>query len=283
MRPLPGLLALFCLASGVSAQERMPLDTGARVRVTVTGPAPLVRTGTLLALSDTTLHLRSGSLPVAIPLATVVRLDRSRGRALGRTGGVVGFLLGGAAGGIAGCLANRDAYGVFCGGQSDATVFAGAALGGAAGAALGAVLPGRERWSRLDLPPQADAPRTPPPGSTERRTILDALRAEMRRLDRWPVVFVVRQLRVQRGWAWLEVDPQSPDGSSRYEPEAALLRRRSARWQVVERMPAFAEREGGALEEDCAYFAHLRGRFPGLPAGILPPAGRAGCRAGPRD
>jgi hypothetical protein len=55
-------------------------------------------------------------------------------------GGIGGFILGGAAGGTLGCLANKDDYGVFCGGQNDTRVFVGAALGAAVGAALGAVI-----------------------------------------------------------------------------------------------------------------------------------------------
>ena len=126
---------------------------------------------------------------------------------------------------------------------------------------------------------QVESPYTPARGSGERRAILDALRAEMQRFDPRPIVFVIQHLRVQRGWAWLQVDPQSPDGDSRYERESALLRRTAGKWQVVERMPALSEREGGPLQDDCAYFSHLRGRFPNLPASIHPPGGVAGCRA----
>ena len=129
---------------------------------------------------------------------------------------------------------------------------------------------------------QVESPYTPARGSSERKAILDALRAEMRRFDARPVVFVVQHLKVQRGWAWLQVDPQSPDGKSRYEREPALLRRTAGQWQVVERMPALSEREGGALQDDCAYFRHLRGRFPSLPVSILPGGRAAGCRPRPR-
>lgn len=118
---------------------------------------------------------------------------------------------------------------------------------------------------------------TPPPGSAERRAILDALRADMRRYDPRPVVFIVRHLKVHAGWAWLQVEPQSPDGRSRYEPEGALLQRRSGRWQVAERMPAFGEREGTEVEDDCRWFARLRGRFPAAPADIFPAIARGRC------
>ncbi len=128
-------------------------------------------------------------------------------------------------------------------------------------------------------PAQTRAAYTPARGSTERKAILHALRSNMRRSDSRPVVFVVRHLKLQNGWAWLQVEPQSPDGRSRYEGEAALLQRRGGRWQVVERMPALGEREGTSQEADCAYFEQLRTRFRSVPLAILPPAGKASCRS----
>jgi membrane associated rhomboid family serine protease len=67
-------------------------------------------------------------------------------------GGVVGFLAGAVLGGVIGCAANRDSYGVFCGGQDDTKVFVGAALGGVAGGAVGALLFRRERWTVIAGP-----------------------------------------------------------------------------------------------------------------------------------
>ena len=127
----------------------------------------------------------------------------------------------------------------------------------------------------------SDTAHTPPQGSAERKAILDAMRAERARFDTLPVVFVVRHLKVRGGWAWLEADPQSPDGSRRYEGEAALLRNQGVAWRVVERMPAFGEREGTPLEEDCAWFADLRRRNSGLPSDVLPPGGRSPCPPAP--
>ena len=124
---------------------------------------------------------------------------------------------------------------------------------------------------------QADSAYTPARGGAERKAIMDAMRAHRRRFDSRPVTFVVSHLRVQRGWAWLAVQPQSPDGRSRYEGEEALLRRRNGRWAVAEVMSAVGEREGTPLEEDCAWFQDLRRRFPSLPAAILPVEGREPC------
>ena len=124
---------------------------------------------------------------------------------------------------------------------------------------------------------QADSAYTPARGSAERKAILDAMRAHRRRFDAQPVIFVVGHLRVQRGWAWLSVAPQSPDGRSKYEDESALLRRRAGRWEVVETMSAAGEREGTPLEDDCAWFQRLRRRLNAVPAAILPAEGRGPC------
>lgn len=118
--------------------------------------------------------------------------------------------------------------------------------------------------------------RTPRPGSRERKQILDALRAEMMRTDPRPVVFVVEHLKVQRGWAWVAVLPQSPDGENRYEAEAALLRNVKGKWRVIERMPAAGEREGTEIEDDQAYYRHLLAKYPSLPAALFPRDDRAG-------
>jgi len=127
--------------------------------------------------------------------------------------------------------------------------------------------------------PQADSAYMPARGSAERAAILDAMRAHRRRFDPQRVIFVVSYLRVQRGWAWASVRPQSPDGRSHYEDESALLRRRAGRWEVVETMPAAGEREGTPTEEDCAWFQQLRWRLPALPTAVLPAEGRRPCPA----
>src|SRR5207253_8674601 len=44
---------------------------------------------------------------------------------------------------------------------------------------------------------------TPSAGSTERKAIMDALRAEMKRNDSRELIFVVQYLRVRKGWAWV--------------------------------------------------------------------------------
>jgi hypothetical protein len=147
-RLLIAALALVTLQSESAAQDVQP---GARVRVTTSIPAREVQTGTFQARTDTELVLNAKSVPVSVPLASITQLELSSGRKPSVVGGVVGLMLGVAAGAAVACDANRDSYGVFCGGQSDTKIAVGATIGGLAGASLGAFLFRRERWSPIEL------------------------------------------------------------------------------------------------------------------------------------
>jgi hypothetical protein len=105
------------------------------------------------------------------------------------------------------------------------------------------------------------APYTPKAGSQERKAIFDAMRVLGDDHDR---VFAVRYLKVQNGWAWMLVDPQSPDGKSHYESESALLRKDHARWKVLDQ-PC-----GEADCDDKKEMARIKAAFPQAPAGIFP-------------
>jgi hypothetical protein len=143
-------IALCRPLTGLSAQDTV-LTPGMRLRVTNEHRLPQIETGMYRDLTDTTLVLSHDTLLVMLPLAGISRLERSQGRKPGIASGVAGLLLGAAAGGFIACTANRDAYGVLCGGQNDTRLVIGAALGGAAGAALGALLFRRERWTDVEL------------------------------------------------------------------------------------------------------------------------------------
>jgi hypothetical protein len=108
----------------------------------------------------------------------------------------------------------------------------------------------------------------PPPGNPERKAILDALRVELRRYQDQPMVFVVRHLRVNGRWAWVDVNPQSPDATQHYESVSALLRSGRGGWTVVE-MPC-AEEDNPDCITDPGYFMRLRSRWPEVPPSILP-------------
>ncbi len=144
-------VASVALALPASAQQPPQLEAGARVRVTATTFAGF-RVARFQALTDSTLVLADNGNPFVIPLSAVTQLEWNRSRSPNLLTGAVGLLLGGAAGAAAGCAANRDSYGVFCGGQSDTKVAVGAALGGIAGAAIGSLLFRRDQWVPVALP-----------------------------------------------------------------------------------------------------------------------------------
>lgn len=93
-------------------------------------------------------------------------------------------------------------------------------------------------------------PYTPATGSKERQAIVDALRAPVQRQLKRKVIFKIDHLKVQGGWAFMKGVPQQPGGAAMdyrgtvYQEAidagafddgiVALLRKRGARWQVVE-------------------------------------------------
>ncbi len=109
---------------------------------------------------------------------------------------------------------------------------------------------------------------TPPQGSAERKLILDALRAEIEKYHYINTVFVVKYLKVQNGWAWIETLPRSADGKNQYEDLSALLRKSGSKWKVAEM--ACAEEDNEECIGSPDYFKLLKKRFPKVPAAILP-------------
>jgi hypothetical protein len=102
---------------------------------------------------------------------------------------------------------------------------------------------------------------TPPPGSAERKAILDAYRAEWTKPDSIKdVIFVVTHLKVHDGWAWLEVNPRSADGAQQFESEQGLLRKEGGGWKVLQRKAGTTAR----------YFKNLKAKFPAVPTDIFP-------------
>lgn len=91
------------------------------------------------------------------------------------------------------------------------------------------------------LPAAAQSFHTPPPGSAERRAVLDAVRPHVEGELGAPVEFVVQQLRVGGGWAFVQAVPQRPGGRAIQQPHPdmdgvrteAVLRRDGRNWIVV--------------------------------------------------
>jgi hypothetical protein len=137
---------------GVTVAQGPPIVLGTRVRVSVSQPANTRHTGVLRAVDGTTFQLQTSGESLTIPVSTITRLEQSLGKKPNATGGIIGALLGVAVGGAVGCLANKDDYGVYCGGQDDTKVIVGAVVGGLAGAAVGSLVFKKEKWREVVIP-----------------------------------------------------------------------------------------------------------------------------------
>ena len=145
------LAACLALPADARAQDGPVLQRGARVRVWTFEPTAAPRTGEFERWDGSSLLIYEGERAVTFPFDDIDIVEVSGGRSYSTVGIIVGGVLGAAVGGALGCAANRDDYGVYCGGQSDTKVFVGAALGAAAGAALGALVTRAERWVPVPL------------------------------------------------------------------------------------------------------------------------------------
>ena len=143
------LTILAAFPSRVNAQGPA-IVYGTRVRVTTT-TEPTTRIGRFRGQDAAAITLQVDTSSYRIPRETISRIEQSMGRKPNVTTGIIGVLLGAGIGGALGCLANKDDYGVYCGGQDDTKVIVGAVLGGLAGAATGALLFKRERWSTVRM------------------------------------------------------------------------------------------------------------------------------------
>jgi hypothetical protein len=140
-----GLLPESLLAQGPD------LVVGTRVRVTITAQ-PTTRVGAFRGVDPAYLSLQVDTTTYRIPRETIARLEQSTGKKPNVAAGVLGAILGAGVGGALGCLANKDDYGVYCGGQDDTKVILGAVLGGLAGGAAGALLFKKEGWREVPVP-----------------------------------------------------------------------------------------------------------------------------------
>jgi hypothetical protein len=131
-------------------------DSGSRVRVTtnVRSQRPLV--GTLISVDTDSFRLRASTTRklVALPTASIVRVERSRNRRTNPGGGaVLGAAIGGGTGLLLGLLASteKDSFYEVDGGDVVTGALVLAALGGGLGALIGAVSH-REQWDEVPLP-----------------------------------------------------------------------------------------------------------------------------------
>lgn len=111
---------------------------------------------------------------------------------------------------------------------------------------------------------------TPGKGDPERKAIMDALR-QMLNASEKDIVFVVDYLKVKDDWAWVQPNPQSPDGKTHLEPAWSLLRKQGGQWKVVYVRPCCGD---CAEDPDCAddkrLYKKLKREFPDAPGEIFP-------------
>ena len=105
---------------------------------------------------------------------------------------------------------------------------------------------------------------TPPEGSPERNAIVQATKHALARQGRKNVVLIVPYLKVHDGWAWIQVNPQSADGTQHYESQSGLLQQETNKWRLLEWMPA---EEGTDYTK---YFKNLKAKYPSAPPDIFP-------------
>ena len=164
MKVYPVILAvgLVMIPAGVAAQDPAPLRPNDRLRFTAPSAGYAERVaGTVVEIRDGELHLLLGgrddpsATRVAVPVSSITRLERSRGRGSHVLHGVLGAVGGAGLGAVGGVLHRTI--------QEDMTPRLGrkhqpqsylveSTLAGAAvGLVLGALLPG-ERWRPLGVP-----------------------------------------------------------------------------------------------------------------------------------
>ena len=145
------LLAALGSAPAALAAQGPAIVYGTRVRVTTT-TQPAKRIGLFRGNDQASITLQIDTTSFRIPRETIAKLEQSMGKKPNATTGIIGAILGAGVGGALGCLANKDDYGVYCGGQDDTKVIVGAVLGGLAGGAAGALLFKREGWREVPVP-----------------------------------------------------------------------------------------------------------------------------------
>lgn len=106
------------------------------------------------------------------------------------------------------------------------------------------------------------------PGTAERKAILDALRADQKALTKLDEIYVVHHLKVQSGWAFTQVSPQSPDGKNHYEDLSALLHKTRVQGKYVWSVAGYVAAE--ADTDFATALTDLQSKFSGAPKSIFP-------------
>lgn len=146
---IAGLVGLSLAAPG-RAQQVADVGIGSRVRLSLPSRADdrAIR-GIVTGMSADVLQVRpdGDGTPLDIQLSSVERLEVSQGKTSRAWGAVQGFLIGGGVGLVVGLvMANSCGDTDFFCGDSVSYVTGGIAMFGGAGAGLGAIFSGGDRW-----------------------------------------------------------------------------------------------------------------------------------------
>jgi hypothetical protein len=123
------------------------------------------------------------------------------------------------------------------------------------------------------LPGSAEEVHTPAPGTPERKAIMDGMRDWVIQQHQIEAIFVINALLVKDGYAWVNVNPQSPDGSAQYEPLSGVLKLEGGSWKMVFPDPAVELSINENLSEGAAREkanALLLQQVPGIPRELVP-------------
>lgn len=170
MKASVGVFVLLVVlpASKTLAESIPDLEVGSRVRLVAPSTSPERLTGTIVRLDATALELQMADRkqPALVPRDVITKIEISHGRKSRTRGALIGALAGAAVGSIA-VLATPDtscnAGDLFecLGGptQGEAALIVGA-MGAAAGALVGSLIPPGERWQAAAARPRVSlAPR----------------------------------------------------------------------------------------------------------------------------
>lgn len=157
-RRIASLVAMLVITApiGLFAQQEMPVEPGARVRVSAPGVVAGQVVGTIKELRPDTcvLQVEGRPWPLVLPLASVTQLEISRGH---KSKSGIGILLGGSAGFLGGYLiGTQTSVCETCGG-SESKGKTGLAFGtilGLLGAAVGGELGSKDRvefWEEVPI------------------------------------------------------------------------------------------------------------------------------------
>jgi len=102
---------------------------------------------------------------------------------------------------------------------------------------------------------------------------MDGMRAWVLQQHQIEAIFVINALLVKDGYAWVNVNPQSPDGSAQYEALSGVLKLAGGSWKMVFPDPAVELSIGENLSEGAAREkanALLLQQVPGIPRDLVP-------------